>query len=373
MNANRGEPPVTVAPKSATSARDADAAGAPPNPGRGASGRDGTAQAQASSARSGFRVEAPTPRDPRVTLALALTTWTVFGQTFLYFNRDLRQIGLALAVGCGLDVVIFLWRDRKLVVPISAYITCLSIGILLASADTRVFAVAAAWGVLSKHLLRAGDRHFFNPSNFAIVTAVALLHGVATVAPGSQWGGDYRVAALVIALGLMMMKRVGRLDLVLAWMGGYVFMSLLRVALGQGGLVFALGPMTGAEFMLFTFSMIPDPKTNPPTRDMRIAWGLAIAVVDGVLRFLEIRYSMFYALFGLCATLPLIRAIARARGIEEKDPWKTAVLVLSGRGATANPAAPAERAPVAGIPAVALAPAGENAVAAIEESPAEST
>lgn len=314
--------------------------------------------------RRPMQVVWPTARDPRVTLAVALTTWTVFGQTFLYFNRDLGQIATALVTGMVLDVLITWWRSRQIVVPISAYITCLSIGILLASADTRVYAIAAAWGVLSKHLLRAGDRHYFNPSNFAIVGAVALLHGVATVAPGSQWGGDYRVAILILALGLMMMKRVGRLDLVLAWIGGYVVMSLLRVALGQGGLVFALGPMTGAEFALFSFSMIPDPKTNPPTRDLRIVWGLAIAVVDGVLRLFEIRYSMFYALFGLCAALPLIREVARARGIVESDPWRTAVRVLSPGGVGAR--APAEAAKLEVVPAAAPTPAA--AVAHVDEA-----
>ena len=30
----------------------------------------------------------------------------------------------------------------------------------------EVFVVAPMWGVLSKYLLREGDRHFFNPSNF---------------------------------------------------------------------------------------------------------------------------------------------------------------------------------------------------------------
>jgi enediyne biosynthesis protein E4 len=284
--------------------------------------------APAASAR--VAIVAPTMRDPRVTLAIALTTWTVFGQTFLYFNRDVTQLAVAVLTGCLLDVAVTWWRSRQIVVPISAYITCLSIGILIASADTRVFAIAAAWGVLSKHLIRSGDRHFFNPSNFAIVASVVLLHGVATVAPGSQWGGDYRVAIAVLALGLMMMKRVGRLDLVLAWIGGYVVMSLVRMAAGQGGLVFTLGPMTGAEFALFTFSMIPDPKTNPPTRDLRIAWGLALALVDGVLRLFEIRYSMFYALFGLCALLPVLRWVAARRGIQEADPWKTAVLVFRG-------------------------------------------
>ena len=277
-----------------------------------------------------FQVVAPKLGDPRIMLALALTAWTVLGQTFLYFNRDLLQIGVAFVTACGLDMLLAFVLHRQILVPISAYITGLSLGILLASNDWRVFLLASAWGIASKYLLRSGDRHFFNPSNFGIVAAVALLHGVATVAPGSQWGGDYRVALLILGLGLMMMRRVNRLDLVLAWLGGYVAMSLLRVALGQGGLVFALGPLTGAEFALFTFSMIPDPKTSPPTARARVAWGLMIAALDGVLRFLEVRYSMFYALFALCAVLPLFRLVAAARGVEEADPWRVAVRVLRG-------------------------------------------
>ena len=285
-----------------------------------------------------LRLVVPTLRDPRLMLALGLTTWTVLGQTFLYFNRDVFQLVIAVAAGCLADMLFALILKREILVPISATITTLSVGILLASNDWRVFAVAAVWGISSKYLLRSGDRHFFNPSNFAIVGAVVLLHDVATVAAGSQWGGDFRVAILIMALGLLMMKRVGRLDLVLAWLLGYVVMSLIRVALGQGGLVFALGPMTGAEFALFTFSMIPDPKTNPPTRDARIVWGLLIAVLDGVLRLFEVRYSMFYALFALCALLPLFRLAARARGLDEADPWKTAVLVLRGAPRSSAPA-----------------------------------
>ena len=275
-----------------------------------------------------YRFVVPKLKDPRVTLAAALTTWTLFGQTFLYFDIRLEQILGALLAACAADMLLAFLFHRQILVPISAYITGLSVGILLQSYDARVFAVACAWGIASKYFLRSGDRHFFNPSNFSIVSALALMHGVATVAPGSQWGGDFRVAALIMVLGLMLMRRVQRLDLVLAWLGGYVVMSLIRVALGQGGLVFALGPMTGAEFTLFTFSMIPDPKTNPPTREGRIAWGLLIALVDGVLRLNEVRFSMFYALFSLCAALPLFRMIAELRGIKEPDPWKVAVRVL---------------------------------------------
>jgi Na+-translocating ferredoxin:NAD+ oxidoreductase RnfD subunit len=265
----------------------------------------------------------PSLKDPRCTIAAALTLWTILGQTAYYFNRDPLQLGVAIGSACLLDFAITAFWRRQVAVPLSACITALSVGLLLESYDWRVFVVAPIWGILSKYLLRDRTRHFFNPSNFAIVMALVFGHGLASVAPGSQWGADYRVAFVIIGLGLMMMTRLRQLDLTFAWMGGFALMSLLRMALGQGGLVFALGPLTGAEFALFTFSMLPDPKTCPPTRVGRIVWGLSIAVMDGVLRYLEIRYSMFYALFTHCAMLPLIRALAARTGFQETEVWRT--------------------------------------------------
>ncbi len=265
---------------------------------------------------------APSFKDPRVMLATALTLWTVLGQTAYYFNRDLRDLVAAIGTACALDLVLGIILFRQVALPLSAYITGLSIALLLESNDWRIFVVAATWGILSKYLLRDSKRHFFNPSNFGIVMTLVLCHGIASVAPGSQWGADHRIALLILALGMMMMYRVNRLDLALAWLGGYVFMGLVRMALGQGGLVFVLGPMTGAEFALFTFSMMPDPKSSPPTRRARIAWGISIAVMDGIMRYFEIRYSMFYALFVHTAMLPILHQLASRAGIQEATPWK---------------------------------------------------
>lgn len=268
-----------------------------------------------------FKLVIPSLRDPRIMIASALTLWTLLGQTVYYFNRNPVQLAVTIGVACVLDIILAAVFIRQWLVPISAYITGLSIGILLESHDWRVFASAAAWGILSKYLLRDHERHFFNPSNFAIVMALLLLHGSASVAPGSQWGADYRAAIVIIALGLMMMRRVNRLDLALAWLGGYIVMGLIRMALGQGGLIFALGPMTGAEFALFTFSMMPDPKASPPTHRGRIAWGLSIALMDGVLRYFEIRYSMFFALFVHTAAIPVMRWLAMRVGVREREHW----------------------------------------------------
>jgi Na+-translocating ferredoxin:NAD+ oxidoreductase RnfD subunit len=278
----------------------------------------------------------PSFKDPRCTLAVALTLWTVLGQTTYYFNRNPFQLEIAAVSACALDFFITAFWKRELAVPLSAYITALSIGLLVESYDWRVYVVVPVWGILSKYLLRDRTRHFFNPSNFGIVMVLIFGHGIASVAPGSQWGADYRVAFAILCLGMMMMTRLKQLELALAWIGGFVVMSLLRMALGQGGLVFALGPLTGAEFALFTFSMLPDPKTCPPTRRGRIAWALSIAVTDGVLRFLEIRYSMFYALFAHCAILPALRALAARAGVREKEVWRILKFSLASRPAATD-------------------------------------
>ncbi|MBI4548570.1 MAG: hypothetical protein HY707_11350 [Ignavibacteriae bacterium] len=246
----------------------------------------------------------PSLRDPRVTLFIALSTWTILGQEVLYFNRNPQQIVLTLMICSVLDIILGIITARKILVPLSGAITGLSLGILLESYDWKIYVVSSIWAIASKHLIRIKDQHIFNPSNFGVVAAIVLTHGVATVAPGSQWGGDFRYAVLIFTIGMVMMWRVKRLPLVLGWLSGYIIMGLLRMAVGQGGLIFALGPMTGAEFTLFTFSMIPDPKTSPSEKSSQMLWGLSIGFLDGILRLAEFRFSMFYALFVLCALRP---------------------------------------------------------------------
>ena len=246
----------------------------------------------------------PSLRDPRITLFIALSTWTILGQEVLYFNRSTFQIGIALAVCMILDIIFGIFTARKILIPLSGAITGLSLGILIESYDWRIYVVSSIWAIASKHLVKVKDQHLFNPSNFGVVTAILLSHGVATVAPGSQWGGDFRYAVIIFIIGMMMMWRVNRLPLVLGWLSAYCLMGLIRMAVGQGGLIFVLGPLTGAEFTLFTFSMIPDPKTSPSEKSSQVLWGLSIGFIDGILRLTEFRFSMFYSLFALCALRP---------------------------------------------------------------------
>ncbi|MFQ5591350.1 MAG: hypothetical protein ACE5HE_09325, partial [Phycisphaerae bacterium] len=141
-----------------------------------------------------LRLVIPSWKDPRVMVAVAQTLWVVLGQTTYYFNRNPAQLTAAIGTALVLDFVLMAVVVRQITVPLSAYLTGLSIGILLESYDWRVFVVASAWGILSKYLIRGSKRHYFNPSNFGLIAVLLLCPDTASIAPGSQWGADYRVA-----------------------------------------------------------------------------------------------------------------------------------------------------------------------------------
>ncbi|MBI1803012.1 MAG: RnfABCDGE type electron transport complex subunit D [Ignavibacteriae bacterium] len=271
----------------------------------------------------------PSLRDPRITVFAANLLWIILGHEVLYFNRSSEQLVTALLACTILDVIVTFVMSRKIVVPLSGLLTGLSIGLLLASYDLRLFVVVSAWSIASKYLIKLKGQHIFNPSNFGIVAALLLTHGLASVAPGSQWGGDFRFALVIFAIGLVTMWRVQRLRIVLGWLTGYVLLGLLRMAVGQGGLIFVLGPLTGAEFALFTFVMIPDPKTTPTEKDAQVWFGLMLGILDGFMRLAEIRFSMFYALFIMCAARPLISIIREKIASTVSDEGMLRVFRLS--------------------------------------------
>ena len=70
--------------------------------------------------------------------------------------------------------------------PRSALISGLSLCLLLRTNSLTLAVLTAALAIASKFVLRVGDKHVFNPTNFALV-AMMLLTGAVWVSPG-QWG-----------------------------------------------------------------------------------------------------------------------------------------------------------------------------------------
>jgi hypothetical protein len=80
----------------------------------------------------GLKWTAISRTDPRLPFAAILTVYAILGCTWLGFNRNPIQILLTVSAGCLMDMVFhWLFRGRTLLVPLSAYISSVSIALLL--------------------------------------------------------------------------------------------------------------------------------------------------------------------------------------------------------------------------------------------------
>lgn len=178
----------------------------------------------------------------------------------------------------------------------SAWITGISLCLLLRSNSLAVMALAGSVSILSKFLFRFRGKHFFNPSNFGIIAVLALTSD-AWVSPG-QWGQDIWYAFLFLGAGGMVVRKVGRWDTTGAFLLCYGGLELWRNQwLGWTPDVF-LNRMTSGALLLFAFFMITDPRAIPDNRRARIIWAVMVAMLTFVLRN---KYFMptavFWALF----------------------------------------------------------------------------
>ena len=88
--------------------------------------------AASTKARPASKWVVPTWSDPRIPFAALLTLYAILGCTVLGFNRSPLQILLTIVAGGALEML-FHWFfcEHEWIVPLSAYISCVSIALLL--------------------------------------------------------------------------------------------------------------------------------------------------------------------------------------------------------------------------------------------------
>ena len=159
-------------------------------------------------------------------------------------------------------------------------------------------------GNLSKGLIRFNGRHFFNPSNFALVILFELFpHTV--VGNYNVFSSYLGVAGIFFILGTINVLYAKQATVAFSWYISFWIINYVRYLVEQPTYNFAylaLNPL----LILFTFHMITDPMTTPKTRVGKILFGVTAAVVDAFLRNRNFPQSNYYVLFGLCAFLPII-------------------------------------------------------------------
>ncbi len=193
----------------------------------------------------------------------------------------------------------------------SALITALGLSLLLRADDWTTMSLAGFVAIASKFVFKVGDKHFFNPANAGIISAL-LLTPDAWVSPG-QWGDDWWYGLLFAGTGGMILKRVGRWDTTAAFLLTYAVMEAIRnMMLGWTWDVYWHRLMSGS-LLLFALFMVTDPRSIPNARIARVIWAMCIAILTFILRnYFFISTAVFWALFALAPLTILLDTFWKA-------------------------------------------------------------
>jgi len=187
----------------------------------------------------------------------------------------------------------------------SAYITGISVGILIRSPAYWPYALCSVISIMSKYVLRVKGRHIWNPSNFGI--AALLLLAPETLAVLSiQWGNNLLPIVVIWILGSIIIWRARRFHISATYVVSFFLFAFLRSWITGDPWQAEVAPITGPMYQLFVFFMITDPKTTVRSRTGQCVVAFCVALVEFVLRLDQVVYAPIYALFIVGPTANLI-------------------------------------------------------------------
>lgn len=178
----------------------------------------------------------------------------------------------------------------------SAYITGISVGMLVRTPVVWPFVLGSVLSIASKYVLRARERHLWNPSNFGLCALLLLAPGTVAVL-SIQWGNQVWPLIEIWVLGGIILWRLRRLHLCAAYVASFLLLAGVRSAITGVPWLATVAPITGPMYQLFIFFMITDPRTTVRRRSAQYLVVVVIALVETVLRLRGVIYAPLYALF----------------------------------------------------------------------------
>lgn len=241
------------------------------------------------------------------------------------YERTLLAIGTAIAMELILGRI-FLGKWLNVA---SAYITGISVGILVRSPAFWPFAVAAALAISSKYVLRFKGRHLWNPSNFGISVVLFLLP--ASVAMLSiQWGNNMASMVAIWVLGSIIIWRLHRFHISLTYVFSFLVLAIVRSWIIHEPWLSEVSPITGPEYQLFIFFMITDPKTTVRSKKGQCIVVFLVALVEMFFRLDQSIYAELYALFWVGPVAMLIEMWLDSRRAKPTLAESPALATASG-------------------------------------------
>ena len=201
---------------------------------------------------------------------------------------DWQKTALCIIVSILTEAIFGFITNKKIPHLASAYVSGISCGILVRSAEWWPFIVAPALSVISKYVIRVDGRHLWNPSNLAIVLLL-LLAPQSMYTLSFQFGNHVWAGIVVWILGSVIIYRLKRFHICATYILCFFGFALLRALLNHdmslvNAFKFEIAPITGPMYQLFIFFMITDPKTTVHSKKGQMLVAFLVAAMEFALR-----------------------------------------------------------------------------------------
>jgi enediyne biosynthesis protein E5 len=234
--------------------------------------------------------------DNRFLPPLLITSILLAAHVSFGILESYERTAVAIVTAIGSELVMGRVTYGKWPHPASAYITGISVGILVRSPLLWPYFLCSLISITTKYVLRFRGRHLWNPSNFG-VSAVLFLAPQTVTLLSIQWGNAVAPMAVIWLLGFAIVWRVGRLHISATYVASFLLFSLVRAAISGTPWLATVAPITGPMYQLFIFFMVTDPKTTVRSTRGQCVVVFLVAFVEMILRLAEVIYAPFYALF----------------------------------------------------------------------------
>lgn len=261
--------------------------------------------------------------DNRYVPPVFITLILLAGQLSFGILESYERTLLAIATSVAMELILGRIFLGKWLNVASAYITGISVGILVRSPAFWPYAIAAALAITSKYVLRYKGRHLWNPSNFGISLVLFLLP--ASVAMLSiQWGNNMASMVVIWALGSIIIWRLRRFHISATYVISFLVLAVVRSWLIHEPWLSEVSPITGPEYQLFIFFMITDPKTTVRSRKGQCVVVFFVALLEMFFRLDQSIYAELYALFWVGPIAMLIEMWLDSRRVKSVEAFAPA-------------------------------------------------
>jgi Na+-transporting NADH:ubiquinone oxidoreductase subunit NqrB len=209
-----------------------------------------------------------------------ITTILIVGNLSFGMLESYRKTGIAIVASLVTELILSKIYFGKWPILASAYISGISVGILVRSPAVWPYFVCAVVSIMSKYVLRVNNRHIWNPSNFGIAVLVFLApETVATLS--IQWG-NYLLPMIVIwCLGSVIIARLHRFNITGTYVACFIALAFVRSWITGSPWQSEVAPLTGPMYQLFIFFMITDPKTTVKSKKWQCIVVAIVALATG--------------------------------------------------------------------------------------------